>query len=46
MCIQSFVTTKIAEFHKYQPHGGLNHLLSAKKSKIEKKKIVSHTKLV
>ena len=37
----NIVNIKVAEFVKYQPHVGTNHLFSAKKAKIVRKKVIS-----
>ena len=42
----NLLETKVAEFRKHQPHGGLNELLSVKSTKIEKEKGVSHMMLL
>ena len=39
------VNTKVAEFVKYQLHGGRNHLFYAKKEKTHGKNVISHIKL-
>ena len=39
------MTTKVADFHKHQPHGVSNHLLSTKASNMKKQMRVSHSKL-
>ena len=46
--IQRFVTTKIAEFHKWQPHEEResSHLLLLKNTETDKQKAVSHIKLL
>ena len=41
----SLVNAKVAEFTRHQPHGGSNHSLSVKSTKIEKQKGVSHSLL-
>ena len=38
----SLVNAKVVEFTRHQPHGGSNHSLSIKSTKIEKQKGVSH----
>ena len=39
------VNTRVAKIIKYQPHGGSNHVLSVKSSKIEKEKGPCNIKL-
>ena len=43
--ISNVVNNKVAKFVKQQPHGGTNHLFSAKKTKSGGKKAVSHIKV-
>ena len=45
MNIANLVNTKIVEIIKYQPHRGLNHLLSFKQIKKEKEKGASDIRL-
>ena len=43
--ISNLVHNKVVEFFKYQPHEGLNQLLSVKSTRTDKQKSVCHIKL-